>query len=87
MENSLESIACPLCGNPQVEVTPYADAKGFRLIFKCEKHRTRIYFDNFGKGFSIPPAKPAAIDSPRTSRAKELLARAAALAGEEKQAA
>jgi hypothetical protein len=58
------------------------------VLFKCARHRVRAYLDNLAKGEIVPvTSEPVAIDSPRKSRAKELLERAARLAGEEKQAA
>lgn len=55
-------------------------------------HRLRIYLEGFRKDASFLPAPRVTaveleVPVSRTSRAKELLARAAALAGEEKQAA
>jgi hypothetical protein len=47
-----------------------------------------VYLDKFRKDAPfIPAPQVAAVEPPRTSRAKELLARAARLAGEEKIAA
>ena len=87
MENSLEALACPVCKKPFTLLSKYPRSLGYRLTCKCEGLRARLYLDNFAGGVDPFLPKPVAIDSPRKSRAKELLERAARLAGEEKQAA
>jgi len=71
--------------------TPYPKGAGFRLDCygtDAVPHRLRVYLDKFRKDAPfIPAPQVAAVEPPRTSRAKELLARAARLAGEEKIAA
>ncbi|HET7107807.1 MAG TPA: hypothetical protein VFI38_13435 [Candidatus Acidoferrum sp.] len=85
MENTLATWCCPLCNSPLIQ-KEYPSKRGF--ILKCKgtdavPHELRIYLSGFRKDASFLPApKVAPVEMPRTSRAKELLARAAALAGE-----
>jgi len=90
MGNTLDTWACPVCNSPLI-LTEYPSKRGFRLTCKgtdAIPHRLRIYLEGFRKdvsflpGPNVPPA-----ETPRKNRAKELLARAARLAGEETQAA
>ena len=89
MGNSLDSWTCPLCNSPLI-LTEYPSKRGFRLTCKgtdSVPHRMRIYLEGFRKDASfLPGPKVAPVETPRTSRVKDLLSRAARLA-EEKQAA
>jgi len=94
MENTIENWCCPLCKSPLI-LNEYPSKRGF--ILKCKgtdavPHELRMYLSGFRKDASFLPAPRIVrveIDTPapRLSRAKELLARAAALSGEEEQAA
>jgi hypothetical protein len=94
METTLSSWCCPLCNSPLI-LKEYPSKRGF--ILKCKgtdavPHELRIYLSGFRKDASfLPGPRVTAVELelpvPKTSRAKELLARAAALAGEEKKAA
>jgi hypothetical protein len=90
METTLDNWRCPLCNSPLI-LKEYPSKRGF--ILKCKgtdavPHELRTYLSGFRKDASfLPGLKVAPVEMPRTSRAKDLLARAAALAGEEKQAA
>jgi hypothetical protein len=90
MGNDLTTWTCPLCKSELV-LKEYPSKRGF--ILKCYgtdavPHELRIYLSGFRKDASfLPGPKVAPVEMPRTSRAKELLARAAALAGEEEKAA
>lgn len=94
METTLGAWCCPLCNSPLI-LTEYPSKRGWRLTCKgtdAIPHRLRIYLEGFRKDASFLPAPRVTaveleVPVPKTSRAKELLARAAALAGEEKQAA
>jgi hypothetical protein len=95
LENSLGQLRCFVCGTPLV-VTPYPKGGGFRLDCfgtDAEPHRGRFYLDKFRKDASFVPGlvKLATVETfpgpqappeetPRISRAKELLARAERLA-------
>ena len=88
MGKSLDSIQCPICETPGLILDKYESGLGYRLTCKCDGLRVRVYLDNFAKATGDPFAeKVTPIESPRKSRAKELLERAAALVGEEKKAA
>jgi len=91
MGNTLSSWACPVCGNSSLILTEYPSKRGFRLLCKgaesAEPHYLRIYISDYRKGASFLPVlavQPAAAPAevPRTSRVKDLLARAARLAAE-----
>jgi hypothetical protein len=87
MVKSLDSWVCPLC-NSSLILTEYPSKRGFRLTCKgtdAIPHRIRIYAEGFRKDASFlpgPKVSPVEI-TPRNSRTKDLLARAARLAGEE----
>jgi len=91
MGTTLDSWACPVCGNSSLILTEYPSKRGFRLLCKgaesTEPHYLRIYIQDYRKGASFLPvlkAEPAAAEAPaevpRNSRVKDLLARAARLA-------
>ena len=92
METTLDNWRCPLCNSPLI-LKEYPSKRGF--ILKCKgtdavPHELRIYLSGFRKDASFLPAPRVVaveLEVPKPSRAKELLARAAALAGEEKIAA
>jgi hypothetical protein len=92
METTLGNWCCPLCNSPFI-VTEYPSKRGYRLTCKGTDeipHRLRLYLEGYRKDAAFLVTGSAVeleVPAPKTSRAKELLARAAALAGEEKQAA
>jgi hypothetical protein len=83
MGNTLDSWACPVCNSPLI-LTEYPSKRGFRLTCKgtdAIPHRLRIYLEGFRKDSSfLPVPSVPPVEASRTSRAKELLARAERLA-------
>ena len=93
MENTIENWCCPLCKSPLI-LNEYPSKRGF--ILKCKgtdavPHELRMYLSGFRKDASFLPAPRVVaveIDTPMPrSRAKELLERAARIAGEDSEAA
>jgi hypothetical protein len=88
LETLFQNWSCPACGS-HLSVTPYPNKTGkypgFRLdCFGTDEkpHRLRIYLDKFGIGAAAfaPEKTVAAVEAPRNSRVKDLLARAEKLA-------
>jgi len=83
MGKSLDSWACPLC-NSSLILKEYPSKRGFVLVCKgtdAVPHRLRIYLEGFRKDSSfLPVPNVPPVEASRTSRAKELLARAERLA-------
>jgi hypothetical protein len=87
MGKQLDSWACPLCNSEMildVWKNPSGTKPGFKLTCKGTDevpHRLRIFLEGFRKDASfLPGPKVSPAEAPRTSRAKELLARAERLA-------